>query len=131
MKFVLAACVALAAAPAFAGGAPGVTKGAAKPCYPEDRLNLCPVPPVPVHRPGYIPPYIPSSTKVVTGSKGGFFVYVRPNAAPYEQALEQAGYAAAVHCGRQQGEQVVAHLSSTARYAESDIEAWEFAGACK
>lgn len=127
LAFCLAVlCPAAVSAGGFVAGAVVVEA----PCYPENRFELCEVPIVDGHYPGYLPRTVPSK---VTYAKllDRFAVFVTPNIVPYELAVHQAAAAAAGLCGQQHGEVVVARISDRERHAPENLESWKFSGTCE
>ncbi|WP_375261436.1 hypothetical protein [Palleronia sp.] len=134
MRYLAFFLALLSPAAASAGGlVAGAGAGAViveAPCYPENRFELCEVPIVDGHYPGYLPRTVPSA---VTYAKEGehFALLVTPNIVPYELAVGQAAAAAAALCGQQTGEVVVARIDERHRYAPGNLESWKFVGTCE
>ncbi len=100
------------------------------PCYPDNQFELCAVPLVDGHYPGYLPRTVPAVVTItVAGNR--FAILVTPNVVPYELAVKDAAVAAAGYCGRDSGERVVARIDQRERYAEENLASWRFAGSCR
>ena len=140
---VLASLLALIPGAAFAGG---MTVLVEMPCYPENRFDLCQVPIVDGHYPGYLPRTLPSRVTLGPGRKrlrlfsegiasgvgvaNDFSIYVTPNLVPYREAVQDAAMVAAAQCGQQGREVVVARIVDRQRHAPENIESWKFSAIC-
>ena len=142
MRF-LAPLLVLIPGAALAGGMTVVVE---IPCYPENKFDLCPVPIIDGHYPGYLPRTVPSKVTLGPGRKrlrlfseglpsgvgvaNDFSIYVTPNLVPYREAIQDAAMVAAAQCGRQGQEAVVARIVDRQRHAPENLASWQFSAIC-